>query len=95
MVIEILSQHSHTIVRGWTPSGVLGYDSLPQKKKFRDDTTDPVASALKVTLGHFKVTVFQKRTVPQRMDLYGMHLPLSVLIQPQYLRNALTSGLID
>ena len=23
--------------QGWTPSGVLGYDSLPQKKKFRDD----------------------------------------------------------
>ena len=25
----------------WTPSGVLGYDSLPQKKKFRDDIADP------------------------------------------------------
>ena len=22
--------------RGWTPSGVVGYDYLPQKKKFRD-----------------------------------------------------------
>ena len=32
---------SATILLGWTPSGVLGYDSLPQKKKFRDDTTDP------------------------------------------------------
>ena len=29
------------MVRGWTPSGVLGYDSLPRQKKFRDDITDP------------------------------------------------------
>ena len=30
-----------TILLGWTPSGVLEYDSHPQKKKFRDDITDP------------------------------------------------------
>ena len=53
------------MVRGWTPSGVLGYDCLPRQKKFRDDIGvrqkikvkifSSVTIILKLNMEHMKV----------------------------------------